>query len=174
MLDIQLLRNQPALVTAGLARRGTVLDLTPFEKLEAERKLVQTQTQDLQAKRNTLSKQIGMLKGKEAKGEDVAPVMAQVMSEVAGLGDALKANEDKLAVLLAELDAFVSGIPNLPHESVPDGLNETGNVEVSRWGTPPVFDFTPKDHVELGEALGGLDFETGVKIAGSRFTLDEG
>ena len=174
MLDIQLLRNQPALVTAGLARRGTVLDLTPFEKLEAERKLVQTQTQDLQAKRNTLSKQIGMLKGKEAKGEDVAPVMAQVMSEVAGLGDALKANEDKLAVLLAELDAFVSGIPNLPHESVPDGLNETGNVEVLRWGTPPVFDFTPRDHVELGEALGGLDFETGVKIAGSRFTLMKG
>jgi seryl-tRNA synthetase len=174
MLDIQLLRNQPALVTAGLARRGTVVDLTPFEKLEAERKLVQTQTQDLQAKRNTLSKQIGMLKGKEAKGEDVAPVMAQVMSEVAGLGDALKANEDKLAVLLAELDAFVSGIPNLPHESVPDGLNETGNVEVLRWGTPPVFDFTPRDHVELGEALGGLDFETGVKIAGSRFTLMKG
>ncbi len=174
MLDIQLLRNQPDLVTAGLARRGTVIDLTPFEKLEAERKLVQTQTQDLQAKRNTLSKQIGMLKGKEAKGEDVAPVMAQVMSEVAGLGDALKANEDKLAVLLAEIDAFVAQIPNLPHESVPDGLNETANVEVSRWGTPPVFDFTPKDHVELGEALGGLDFETGVKIAGSRFTLMKG
>jgi seryl-tRNA synthetase len=174
MLDIQWLRNQPDLVTAALARRGAVVDLAPFEKLEAERKQVQTQTQDLQAKRNTLSKQIGMLKGKEAKGEDVALVMAQVMSEVAGLGDALKANEDKLAVLLAELDAFVSQIPNLPHESVPDGLNETANVEVSRWGTPPTFDFVPKDHVELGEALGGLDFETGVKIAGSRFTLMKG
>jgi seryl-tRNA synthetase len=174
MLDIQWLRNQPDLVTAALARRGAVVDLAPFEKLEAERKQVQTQTQDLQAKRNTLSKQIGMLKGKEAKGEDVALVMAQVMSEVAGLGDALKANEDKLAVLLAELDAFVSQIPNLPHESVPDGLNETANVEVSRWGTPPTFDFTPKDHVELGEALDGLDFAAGVKIAGSRFTLMKG
>ncbi len=167
MLDIQLLRNQPELVVAGLARRGGTIDLAPFEALEAERKQVQTQTQDLQAKRNTLSKQIGMLKG---KGEDVAPVMA----EVAGLGDALKANEDKLAVLLAEIDAFLAQLPNLPHESVPDGRDETGNVEVSRWGTPPTFDFAPKDHVELGEGLGGLDFETGVKIAGSRFTLMRG
>jgi seryl-tRNA synthetase len=167
MLDIQLLRTQPDLVAAGLARRGAAIDLTPFEALEAERKLVQTQTQDLQAKRNTLSKQIGMLK---SKGEDVGPVMA----EVAGLGDALKANEDKLAVLLSQLDAFVAQIPNLPHESVPAGRDETGNVERSRWGTPPSFDFAPKDHVELGEGLGGLDFETGVKIAGSRFTLMTG
>jgi seryl-tRNA synthetase len=167
MLDIQLLRTQPDAVAAGLARRGAAVDLAPFEALEAQRKQVQTQTQDLQAKRNALSKQIGMLKG---KGEDVAPVMA----EVAGLGDALKANEEKLAVLLAELDAFVSRIPNLPHESVPVGRDETGNVEVSRWGTPPAFDFAPKDHVELGEALGGLDFEAGVKISGSRFTLMRG
>jgi seryl-tRNA synthetase len=167
MLDIQLLRTQPDAVAAGLARRGAAIDLAPFEALEAQRKQVQTQTQDLQAKRNTLSKQIGMLKG---KGEDVGPVMA----EVAGLGDALKANEEKLAVLLAELDAFVSRIPNLPHESVPEGRDETGNVEVSRWGTPPVFDFAPKDHVDLGEALGGLDFATGVKISGSRFTLMRG
>jgi seryl-tRNA synthetase len=167
MLDIQLLRTQPEAVAAGLARRGTAIDLAPFEALEAQRKQVQTQTQDLQAKRNTLSKQIGQFK---AKGEDVAPVMA----EVAGLGDALKANEEKLAVLLAELDAFVSRIPNLPHESVPEGRDETGNVEVSRWGTPPVFDFAVKDHVELGEGLGGLDFERGVKIAGSRFTLMKG
>jgi seryl-tRNA synthetase len=167
MLDIQMLRTQPDVVAAGLARRGAAIDLAPFEALEAQRKQVQTQTQDLQAKRNTLSKQIGMLKG---KGEDVAPVMA----EVAGLGDALKANEDKLAVLLAELDAFVSRIPNLPHESVPEGRDETGNVEVSRWGTPPTFDFVPKDHVDLGEALGGLDFAAGVKISGSRFTLMRG
>jgi seryl-tRNA synthetase len=167
MLDIQLLRNQPDLVAVGLARRGAAIDLAPFEKLEAERKQVQTQTQDLQARRNSLSKQIGMLKG---KGEDVAPVMA----EVAGLGDAQKANEDKLAVLLAALDAFVAQIPNLPHESVPEGRNEEGNVEVSRWGTPPSFDFAPKDHVELGEGLGGLDFAAGVKIAGSRFTLMRG
>ncbi|MDP1527514.1 MAG: serine--tRNA ligase [Rhodocyclaceae bacterium] len=167
MLDIQLLRTQPDVVAAALARRGAAIDLAPFEALEAQRKQVQTQTQDLQAKRNTLSKQIGMLKG---KGEDVAPVMA----EVAGLGDALKANEDQLAVLLAELDALVARIPNLPHESVPDGRDETGNVEVSRWGTPPALGFEAKDHVELGEALGGLDFETGVKIAGSRFTLMRG
>jgi seryl-tRNA synthetase len=167
MLDIQLLRTQPEAVAAGLARRGAAIDLAPFEALEAQRKQVQTQTQELQAKRNTLSKQIGMLKG---KGEDVAPVMA----EVAGLGDALKANEEKLAVLLAELDAFVSRIPNLPHESVPDGKDETGNLEVSRWGTPPAFDFTPKDHVDLGEALGGLDFAAGVKISGSRFTVMRG
>ncbi|MDI6750003.1 MAG: serine--tRNA ligase [Rhodocyclaceae bacterium] len=167
MLDIQLLRSQPDLVAAGLARRGIAIDLAPFEALEAERKAVQTRTQELQAKRNALSKQIGMLK---AKGEDVSAVMA----EVAGLGDALKANEEKLAVLLAEIDAFVSRLPNLPHESVPDGLDETGNVEISRWGTPPVFDFPPKDHVDLGEALGGLDFERAVKIAGSRFTLMRG
>ena len=167
MLDIQLLRTQPEAVSAGLARRGAAIDLAPFEALEAQRKQVQTQTQDLQAKRNALSKQIGMLKG---KGEDVAPVMA----EVAGLGDALKANEEKLAVLLAELDAFVSRVPNLPHESVPEGRDETGNVEVSRWGTPSAFDFTPKDHVDLGEALGGLDFAAGVKISGSRFTLMRG
>jgi len=96
------------------------------------------------------------------------------MAEVAGLGDALKANEEKLAVLLAELDAFVSRLPNLPHESVPEGRDETGNVEVSRWGMPPTFDFAPKDHVDLGEALGGLDFAAGVKISGSRFTLMRG
>jgi len=167
MLDIQMLRTQPDAVAAGLARRGAAIDLAPFEALETQRKQVQTQTQDLQAKRNALSKQIGMLKG---KGEDVAPVMA----EVAGLGDALKANEEKLAVLLAELDAFVSRLPNLPHESVPEGRDETGNVEVSRWGMPPTFDFAPKDHVDLGEALGGLDFAAGVKISGSRFTLMRG
>jgi seryl-tRNA synthetase len=167
MLDIQLLRTQPEVVAAGLARRGAAIDLGPFEALEAQRKQVQTQTQDLQAKRNTLSKQIGMLK---AKGEDIAPVMA----EVAGLGDALKANEDKLTVLLAELDTFAAQIPNLPHESVPDGRDETGNVEVLRWGVPPTFDFAPRDHVELGEGLHGLDFAAGVKIAGSRFTLMKG
>jgi seryl-tRNA synthetase len=167
MLDIQLLRTQPDHVAAGLARRGATIDLAPFETLEAERKQVQTQTQDLQARRNTLSKQIGVLKG---KGEDVSAVM----DEVAGLGDALKANEDKLAVLLAKLDDLVAQIPNLPHASVPDGCDETGNVEIARWGAPPAFDFTPQDHVELGEALGGLDFAAGVKIAGSRFTVMRG
>ncbi|WP_126444137.1 serine--tRNA ligase [Sulfuricystis multivorans] len=174
MLDIQLLRTQPDFVAAGLARRGIVIDLAPFEALEAERKAVQTRTQELQAKRNALSKQIGMLKGRQSKGEDLASEIERVMTEVAGLGDALKANEEKLTVLLAEIDAFVSRLPNLPHESVPEGRDETGNVEISRCGTPPVFDFPPKDHVDLGEALGGLDFERAVKIAGSRFALMKG
>ncbi|MCX8018479.1 MAG: serine--tRNA ligase, partial [Rhodocyclaceae bacterium] len=167
MLDIQLLRTQPDLVAAGLARRKAATDLAPFFALEAQRKEVQTQTQALQAKRNALSKQIGQLK---ARGEDVSALMA----EVAGLADALKANEERLAVLLSELDAFVARLPNLPHPSVPDGADETGNVEIARWGAPPAFDFAPKDHVDLGEGLGGLDFERGVKIAGSRFTLMKG
>ncbi len=167
MLDIHLLRTQPERVAAGLARRGATIDLAPFEALEAERKAVQTRTQEMQARRNALSKQIGQLK---AKGEDPSAAMA----EVADLGDALKANEDRLTALLARLEAFVAQLPNLPHESVPDGRDETGNVEISRWGAPPVFDFTPRDHVELGEALGGLDFAAGAKIAGSRFTLMKG
>ncbi len=167
MLDIQLLRSQLATVAERLATRGVTLDSAGFQVLEDERKQLQTRTQDLQAKRNSLSKQIGMLK---AKGEDVAPVMA----EVAGLGDQLKADEEKLAALLERCNDFVAGIPNLPHESVPVGKDESGNVEVLRWGTPKNFDFPVKDHVELGEQLGGLDFETATKIAGSRFTLMKG
>jgi len=167
MLDIQWLRTQPERVAAGLARRGLALDLSPFESLETERKAVQTRTQDLQARRNALSRQIGLLKG---KGEDVS----ELMSEVAGLGEALQVSEGKLAVLLAEIDSFVSRLPNLPHESVPEGQDAESNVEISRWGIPPAFDFVPRDHVDLGEALGGLDFAAGVKIAGSRFTLMKG
>ncbi len=166
MLDIQLLRSNLPFVAERLALRGVTLDTAAFEALEAERKRLQTHTQDLQAKRNTLSKQIGMLKG---KGEDAAAVMA----EVAGLGDALKAGETALAELLPRFDAFVSVIPNLPHESVPVGNDETGNVEVLRWGTPRAI-AAPRDHVDLGTALGGLDFETGVKISGSRFTVMKG
>jgi len=167
MLDIQMLRTQPETVVAALTRRGAAVDLSPFEALESRRKEVQTLTQTLQQKRNTLSKQIGILKG---KGEDVGAVLA----EVAGLGDELKAGEESLATLLAQLDAFVAQIPNLPHPSVPDGRDESGNLEIARWGTPRAFDFATKDHVELGEGLGGLDFATGVKIAGSRFTLMRG
>ncbi|CAB1368271.1 serine--tRNA ligase [Denitratisoma oestradiolicum] len=166
MLDIQLLRSNLALVAERLASRGVTLDSAAFEVLEAERKQVQTHTQDLQARRNSLSKQIGMLKG---KGEDASAVLA----EVAGIGDELKANEDKLAALQEHYQAFVAGIPNLPHESVPVGRDETGNVEVLRWGTPRSFDFEVKDHVDVGAAL-GLDFETATKIAGSRFTLMKG
>ena len=166
MLDIQLLRNNLADVAARLATRGVTLDTAAFEALEAERKAVQTRTQDLQAKRNTLSKQIGMLKG---KGEDASGVMA----EVASLKAELEAAEARLPLLLAEVEAIVATIPNLPHESVPVGRDESGNVEILRWGEPRVFDFPVRDHVDIGAAL-GLDFETAVKITGSRFALLKG
>ena len=167
MLDIQLLRNNLNVVAERLATRGATLDTAGFQALEAERKQLQTRTQELQAKRNSLSKQIGMLKAKE---QDVAAVMA----EVAGLGDQLKADEDQLAALLGRFNDFLAVIPNLPHESVPVGDDETGNVEVLRWGTPRNMDFAVKDHVDIGGALGGLDFETATKISGSRFTLMRG
>ncbi len=166
MLDIQLLRTNLALVTERLATRGVAFDAARFEALEAERKQVQVQTQDLQAKRNSLSKQVGMLKG---KGEDASAVLA----EVAGIGDELKANEDKLAELQIRYNDFLALIPNLPHESVPVGSDEHGNVEVLRWGTPRSFDFEVKDHVDVGTPL-GLDFETATKITSSRFTLMKG
>ena len=167
MLDIQSLRTNLAFVAERLATRGVALDTATFETLEAERKAVQVRTQDLQARRNSLSKQVGMLKG---KGEDASAVLA----EVAGIGDELKQGEDALAALQERYNAFVAVIPNLPHESVPVGSDESGNVEVSRRGTPPVFDFRAKDHVEIGEKLGGLDFETAAKISGSRFSLMKG
>ncbi len=151
MLDIQLLRRDAALVAERLAARGFHFDAARFDALEAERKTIQTRTQDAQAKRNALSKQIGMLKG---KGEDTTAVMA----EVAGLGDELKALEARLGDLQTELNDFLMGVPNLPHESVAAGKDETANVEVSRWGTPRQFDFPVRDHVDLGEGLGQLDF----------------
>ena len=166
MLDIQSLRTNLATVAERLATRGVTLDTAAFEALEAERKRLQVHTQDLQAKRNTLSKQIGMIKG---KGEDASAVMA----EVAGLGDALKAGEAALAELMPRFDTFLELIPNLPHESVPVGKDETGNVEILRWGTPRAI-AAPRDHVDLGTALGGLDFEAGVKISGARFTVMKG
>jgi seryl-tRNA synthetase len=167
MLDIQLLRKDAALVAERLAARGFVLDAARFDALEAERKTIQTRTQEAQAKRNTLSKQIGMLKG---KGEDTTAVMA----EVAGLGDELKQLETRLSALQAELNDFLMGVPNLPHESVAVGKDETANVEVSRWGSPRDFDFPVRDHVDLGEGLGQLDFAAAVKITGSRFSVMKG
>ena len=167
MLDIQLLRKDAAHVAARLAARGFAFDTARFDALEAERKTLQTRTQDAQAKRNALSKQIGMLKG---KGEDTTAVMA----EVAGLGDELKASEARLGELQTELNDFLMGVPNLPHESVATGRDETGNVEVVRWGTPRSFDFAVRDHVDLGEGLGQLDFEAAVKLTGSRFTVMKG
>ena len=166
MLDIHLLRTNLPFVAERLAARGVTLDVAAFEALETRRKQLQTRTQELQAERNALSKQIGMLKG---KGEDASAVLAAV----ANLGDELKASEAALAELLPRVDEFLAGIPNLPHESVPPGRDETGNVEVSRWGTPRQI-AAPRDHVDLGTALGGLDFDTAVKISGSRFTLMKG
>ena len=167
MLDIQLLRNNIDAVSDRLATRGYAIDVASFQKLEAERKTLQTRTQELQASRNSLSKQIGMLKG---KGQDASAVMA----EVAALKDELDANEVRLDELLKEFDAFVATIPNMPQESVPVGRSEADNVEVHRWGTPRTFDFAVKDHVDLGEALGQLDFATAAKIAGARFSLMKG
>jgi len=164
MLDIQLLRNNMETVVARLQARGTAFDPGEFQQLEALRKDLQTRTQDLQARRNALSKQIGMLKG---KGEDASAVLA----EVGGLGDALKASEVELQELLQRMNELMTGLPNLPHESVPEGENESANVEILRWGTPRVFDFEPRDHVDVGAGLGGLDFETAVKLTGSRFAV---
>ena len=167
MLDIQLLRNNLDAVAARLATRGYTLDTAGFLALESERKDLQTRTQDLQASRNSLSKQIGQLK---AKGEDASGVMA----EVAALKADLEACEARLADLLKEFDAFVAVIPNLPQESVPAGRDESGNVEVHRWGAPRVFDFPVRDHVDLGEGLGQLDFSAAAKISGARFSLLKG
>ncbi len=167
MLDIQLLRSDLAAVASRLATRGFALDTAHFEKLEGERKTVQTRTQELQAKRNATSKQIGQAK---AKGEDVSAIMA----EVANLGDELKQLETKLEQVQHDLNAFLSVIPNMPHESVPHGKSEADNQEVRKVGVPATFAFEVKDHVSIGENLGGLDFETAAKISGARFSLLQG
>ncbi len=167
MLDIQLLRSDLDAVAKRLADRGFAFPVDEFQALEAQRKVCQTATQDLQAKRNTLSKQIGVLKG---KGEDTSAVMA----EVAGLGDALKKNEDELEALRAKLDELLLGIPNVPHASVPAGRSSDDNVQVRALGTPRSFDFPVKDHVDVGEGLGLLDFAAAVKISGARFSLMKG
>ena len=167
MLDIQQLRSNLDAVAAGLAKRGKPIDFSEFIALEGERKTLQTRTQELQAQRNSLSKQIGMLK---SKGQDASEVMAQV----GAIGDELKASEVRLGELLEKFNAIVAALPNIPDESVPAGEDETGNVEVKRWGEPRVFDFPIKDHTDVGEALGQLDFATAAKIAGSRFSLLKG
>jgi len=166
MIDIQLLRKDIDNVATRLATRKFQLDVNAFNALEAERKAIQIRTEELQGKRNSLSKQIGMLKG---KGEDTSAVMA----EVAGLGDELKANEVSLAEVQRRMAEFMEAIPNLPHESVPAGQDETGNVEVRKFGTPPAFAFEVKDHVDIGEKL-GLDFDTATKLTGSRFSVMKG
>ncbi len=167
MLDINLLRKDIDAVAARLADRGFPLDTGAFNALEAERKEIQVRTQEAQAKRNSLSKQIGVLKG---KGEDTTAVMA----EVAGLGDALKRDEDALGDVQTRLESWLLGVPNVPHESVPAGRSADQNVEVRRIGAPREFAFAPKDHVDLGEALGLIDFAAGAKISGARFTVMKG
>ncbi len=167
MLDIQLLRKDITAVAARLATRPYVLDVDSFQKIEAERKEIQMRTQDLQARRNSLSKQVGALKG---KGEDTAAVMEQV----AGLGDELKSCEGHLAGIQTQLDALLLGIPNLPHDSVPNGKSSDDNLEMRRVGTRRTYDFAVKDHVDLGEQIGGLDFAVAAKIAGSRFAVMKG
>jgi seryl-tRNA synthetase len=167
MLDPTLLRAHLADTAKRLATRGFVLDTAAVEQLESQRKQLSMETQELQSVRNARSKAIGQAK---SKGEDVAALMA----EVAGLGDKLKSNEQALADVQARLAEIALGIPNLPHESVPEGRDEKDNVEVSRWGTPRRFDFEVKDHVELGERHGWLDGDAGAKLSGARFTVMRG
>jgi seryl-tRNA synthetase len=169
MLDITQLRKELDTVVERLNARKNpqpFLDVERFKAFEAERKAVQTRTEELQARRNALSKQIGMAKG---KGEDASALMA----EVGGIADELKAGAERLEAIQVELNDLLMGVPNLPDASVPVGVDETGNVEVRRWGTPKSFDFEVKDHVDLGAPL-GLDFETGAKLSGSRFSFLRG
>ncbi len=166
MLDIQTLRNDLDSVAARLATRGFALDTEKFAQLEAERKTIQTRTQELQARRNATSKQIGQAK---AKGADVS----SIMTEVATLGDELKQAEVRLGEVQSALQQLLEVIPNTPHDSVPVGKSEADNLEVRKVGNILKFDFAVKDHVELGEKL-GLDFDTATKISGARFSLLKG
>ena len=190
MLDITLLRRDLPAVIARLETRKSpqpFLDVAAFTALETERKTLQTRTEDLQARRNSLSKQIGILMSKGRGGApasalaftgmpvpaDIEADIEKVKTEVAGIADELKASADRLEVLQGELNAILMGLPNLPDDSVPAGVDETGNVEVRKWGTPTAFDFPVKDHVDVGAPL-GLDFDTGAKLSGSRFTFLRG
>ena len=167
MLDSKLVRAQLHEVAERLASRGFQLDVARFEALEAQRKSVQTRTEQLQAERNARSKSIGQAK---QRGEDLEPLLA----EVDRMGSDLEAGKRELETIQVELDNLLLNIPNLPDESVPVGADEDGNVEVSRWGTPRSFDFPIQDHVALGEQHGWLDFETAAKLSGARFALLRG
>src|SRR5947207_12640826 len=167
MLDINLLRNDLQAVGAGLAKRGVTLDAAQFEALEAERKVIQTRTQDLQARRNALSKQIGIAKG---RGEDAATLLA----DVGGLGADLERLEAELARVQHGLREFLLNLPNLTHPTTPIGTTSLDNAEVRRTGQSRSFDFPVKDHVDLGEALGLLDFPVAAKLSGARFSFLRG
>jgi len=167
MLDPKLIRNDLEGTAKRLERRGYKLDTERLAELEAERKRLQVETQELQTLRNNSAKAIGRAK---AGGEDTAPLLAAV----ADLGDRLKQADARLAEVQIQLDEILMGVPNIPHHSVPLGIDENDNQEIRRWGEPTHFDFEPRDHVDLGLALGQIDFETAVKIAGSRFSLISG
>ncbi|GIU43252.1 serine--tRNA ligase [Shewanella colwelliana] len=167
MLDPKFLRTELEATAERLATRGFILDVDRLSKLEEKRKSLQVATEELQASRNAISKSIGQAK---AKGEDVAPIMAQV----GDLGTELDSKKAELAVLLDELNNIAMSVPNLPDESAPIGADENENVEIRRWGEPRTFDFDVKDHVDLGENLKGLDFKNAVKITGSRFIVMKG
>ncbi|MCW0379541.1 Serine--tRNA ligase [Xanthomonas sacchari] len=168
MLDPALLRQQPADLAERLrTSRGYALDVAALEALEADRKRIQVRTQELQSLRNSRSKAIGQAK---AKGEDASALMA----EVAGFGDELKASEQRLDEIRAQLETLALEIPNLPQADVPTGKDEADNVELQRWGTPRSFDFEVKDHVELGARHGWLDGEAAAKLSGARFTVLRG
>jgi seryl-tRNA synthetase len=167
MLDPRLLRTDIDAVAQQLARRGYALDTAAISALEAERKEIQVKTQELQSERNTRSKAIGQAK---AKGEDIQPLL----DAVADLGDKLKQAEGRLSAIQDELSAILMGVPNIPDESVPDGKDEEDNVEIRRWGEPREMDFEPLDHVDIGQRLGGLDFDTAAKLTGSRFAVMTG
>ncbi|ABI71649.1 serine--tRNA ligase [Shewanella frigidimarina] len=167
MLDPKFLRNELEITAERLATRGFILDVDNLTKLEEKRKSLQVATEDLQASRNAISKSIGQAK---ARGEDTSSIMAQV----GDLGAQLDSKKAELAELLQQINSIAMSVPNLPDESAPVGADENDNVEVRRWGTPKVFDFEVKDHIDLGEALEGLDFKNAVKISGSRFIIMRG
>ena len=167
MLDPKLLRGDLDTVAQQLARRGFMLDTQALQAMEARRRELQTQTEQLQSERNTRSKAIGQAK---ANGEDIQPLL----NEVSDLGERLDAAKQQLAEVQAQWDDLVSGIPNLPHESVPEGKSEDDNVELHRWGTPREFDFKVLDHVDLGKQSGYLDFDLASKLTGARFAVMRG
>ena len=167
MLDPHLLRNDPGAVALALEKRGFKLDTETFLGLDKKRKQIQVETQELQNRRNTKSREIGQLK---ARGEDIQ----QMLDEVSTLGDQLKKSEEELVAIQDKLNVILKDIPNIPHVSVPAGQTEEDNKEIRRWGELPVFEFEPRDHVDLGEALGLMDFEAAARITASRFVVMRG
>ena len=167
MIDPKLLRQDTEAVAANLARRGFEFDTGTYLALEERRKSLQVETEELRNERNTSSKNIGKAK---AQGEDIAPLLEAVKD----LGDKLENNETELQTILGELRSIELGLPNLMADDVPDGKSEEDNAEVRRWGEPTELGFEAKDHIELGENLGMLDFETASKISGSRFAVMRG